>query len=439
MFTTFHRIGRKRYDNAVHNDKRRHPNVKRLLCLVVTVLMALSMVSMPALADGSVSLRVLISSGSTEQVLREVAKDLEAQGIKLEIEAYDWNTYEGKQQLAATSKGGDYDVIFLPGNAVSTFANAGAIIDCSDVVAQVFPDQSDIYDSVKKFCMVDGKWYVSPYSAESMVYFYRTDLITKDELPKTIDEMYNLGVKLTKDGIFGLAIPGGPGEAACSFGSYFLWSYGGTYFNDKWEPQLNTPEAVAGFEMFAKIEQDCAPKGVTTWQNEETVAAFQSGSLAAMICWPGYYGMLVDPAQSKIADKVGIASVPAGPAGARPRFGAWGLGITANCKNIEAAKKVLVAYTCEENMKNRLLPVVTTASKKINTSEGAEKVNPAIVASSGTLDLADERPAIPELNLYIPAVGAAVNSIIAGQPAQETLDALNEEVHQIMEDGGYYN
>ena len=158
-----------------------------------------------------------------------------------------------------------------------------------------------------------------------------------------------------------------------------------------------------------------------------------------MICWPGYYSMLIDPAQSKIADKVGIAPVPAGPAGARPRFGAWGLGITANCKNVEAAKKVLVAYTCEENMKNRLLPVVTTASKKINTSEEAEKVNPAITASSGTLDLADERPAIPELNLYIPAVGAAVNAIIAGQPAQETLDALNEEVHQIMEDGGYYN
>lgn len=413
--------------------------MKRVLCLVLVVLMALTMVSIPALADGSVTLRVLISSGSTEQVLREVGKDLEAEGIKLEIEAYDWNTYEGKQQLAATSKGGDYDVIFLPGNAVSTFANAGAIIDCSDVVAQVFPDQSDIYDSVKKFCQVSGKWYVTPYSAESMVYFYRTDLISEDELPKTIDEMHDLGVAKSKDGVYGLALPGGPGEAACSFGSYFLWSYGGDYFNEKWEPQLNTPEAVAGFEAFARIEQDCAPQGVTTWQNEETVAAFQSGSLAAMICWPGYYAMLIDPAQSKVAGNVGIATVPAGPAGARPRFGAWGLGITANCKDVEAAKKVLVAYTNEQNMMNRLLPVVTTASKKINGSEGAEVVNPAITASSGTLDLADERPAIPELNLYIPAVGAAVNAIIAGQPAQQTLDALNEEVRQIMEDGGYYD
>ncbi len=158
-----------------------------------------------------------------------------------------------------------------------------------------------------------------------------------------------------------------------------------------------------------------------------------------MICWPGYYAMLIDPAQSKVAGNVGIATVPAGPAGARPRFGAWGLGITANCKDVEAAKKVLVAYTNEENMTKRLLPVVTTASKKVNTSEGAEVLNPAITASSGTLDMADERPAIPELNLYIPAVGAAVNAIIAGQPAQQTLDALNEEVRQIMQDGGYYD
>ena len=54
------------------------------------------------------------------------------------------------------------------------------------------------------------------------------------------------------------------------------------------------------------------------------------------------------------------------------------------------------------------------------------------------MDTADERPPIPELNLYVPAVGAAINSIVAGNPAQETLDALNDEVRKIMEDGGYY-
>ncbi len=93
-----------------------------------------------------------------------------------------------------------------------------------------------------------------------MVYFYRTDLISQDELPKTIDEMHDLGVAKTKGRRLRPGDPRRPGEAACSFGSYFLWSYGGTYFNDQWEPQLNTPEAVAGFEAFARSSRIARPR-----------------------------------------------------------------------------------------------------------------------------------------------------------------------------------
>lgn len=385
----------------------------------------------------NVTLRVLMSSGWTEEAMNSHKEELEAQGISLEVEAYDWNTYEGKQRLAGTSKGGEYDLIFLPGNAVNTFAKAGALLDISDIVSEMTEDESDFYDSVTRFSKVDDKWYIAPYSAEAMVYYYRTDLIEEDQVPKTMDDMYELGKSLTSGDTYGCAIPAGPGEAACSFWSYFLWSYGGTYFDDNWNPQLNTPEAVESAEMFAKICKDCSPAGITTWQNEETVAAFQSGQIASMVMWPGYWTQINDESQSKVAGNVALAAVPSGPVTVTPRFGTWGIGITANCKNPDAAKTAVQAFTKKEAMKS-YLQYTPSALKSLNDTEEAAEINPTIPASAAHLDTADERPPIPELNLYIPAVGAAINSIVAGNPAQETLDALNEEVRKIMEDGGYY-
>lgn len=384
-----------------------------------------------------VTLKVLMSAGWTEEAIDAVRPQLKEKGIELDVEAYDNTTYEGKQRLAGSSKGGEYDIIFLPGNTVNVYAKAGALIPLNDVVENMGLTDDDYYDSVKKFTKIEDDWYAIPYSAECMVYYYRTDLISEDQVPKTIDEMYDLGKSLTKGDTYGLAIPAASGEAACSMWSYFLWSYGGDYFDKDWNPTLNTPEAIEAAEMFAKINQDCAPPGITTWQDEETIAAFQSGQIASMVIWPGYWSMISDPEQCKVSDKVAIAPVPAGPNGARPRFGTWGVSVTANCKNVEAAKEVVKEYCSLESMESRLA-LAPAAVKELNEKEGVQEINYTIPANCASLDTADERPPIPEINLYVPAVGAAINSIVSGESAPDVLDALNEEVRGIMEEGGYY-
>ena len=200
----------------------------------------------------TVTVKVLMSAGWTEDAIDAIRPQLKEKGIELDIEAYDSATYEGKQRLACSSKGGEYDVVFLPGNVVNTYANAGALIPMNDVVEDMGFTDDDYYDSVRKFTKVGDDWYVVPFSAECMVYFYRTDLISEDQVPTTIDEMYELGKSLTNGDTYGCASPAQSGEAACSMWSYFLWSYGGDYFDENWYPTLNTPEAVEAAEMFAK-------------------------------------------------------------------------------------------------------------------------------------------------------------------------------------------
>ena len=84
------------------------------------------------------------------------------------------------------------------------------------------------------------------------------------------------------------------------------------------------------------------------------------------------------------------------------------------------------------------LDLCPSAVKEVNEVENAQEINYTLPANCTSLDTADERPPIPEINSYISAVGAAINSVIAGNPAQEVMDAVNEEVKGIMEEAGYY-
>lgn len=394
-----------------------------------------------ASAKDPVTLRILGSSGFTEDIVKSIAPGLEAKGIKLETEYYDWVTYDGKQKLAMTSQGGDYDLVFLPGNYTVLWANSKAALPMDDFFSKYGYDENDYYESVKSYGKVDGKWYMAPFSAEAMVYFYRKDLYDAAGLqpPKTMDDMYETAKKLTKDGVYGIAYPGGPDEGSSSFWSYFFWSHGGKYYDDAMKPLLNTPEAVQSAELFAKILKDAAPKGVATWQNEETVAAFNSGSVAATIMWPGYLSSFTDKTKSKIYDKFAVAPVPVGPSGkAVPRFGAWGIAVTSNVKNKDAAYEFIHEFTKPETMKE-IAKQTSTASKSVNADPELRKLNPTLGASADVLDTAQERPSFAESAQINTQVGNAINSIVAGKPAQATLDALQKTVEGILKDAGYYD
>lgn len=417
------------------------------MLLVVILLVMSSMLSACSSGGGAggtssepVTIRILGSAGWPEELTKKYAAELEKQNIKIEAEFYDWVTYDGKQKLAMTSQGGDYDIVFLPGNYVNLWAGAEAILPMDDFMKEYGYSDDDYYDSVKKYGKVDGKWYMVPISAEAMVYFYRKDLYDAAGLqpPKTIEEMYETGKKLTKDGVYGVAYPGGPEEGSSSFWSYFLWSFGGTYYDEQWNPQLNTPEAVASAEMFAKILNETAPEGVATWQNEETVAAFSAGNIASMIMWPGYYGTLADKEKSKVAETMAIAPVPVGPSGkAVPRFGAWGLSVTNNAKDkMDAVNQFIHMFTNKDGLKS-IAAYTCTPSISVNSDPELRKANPTLGPSADVLNTADERPPIPESAQINPLVGNAINSIVAGKPAKPTLDDVQKQVEEIMKEAGY--
>ena len=83
------------------------------------------------------------------------------------------------------------------------------------------------------------------------------------------------------------------------------------------------------------IKNGAAPKAVTTYKEEESRRAFESGNATFMRNWPYAYALGKD---SKIADKFDIATFPgfAGKEGAGV-LGGYNLGISAYSKNPEGS------------------------------------------------------------------------------------------------------
>jgi ABC-type glycerol-3-phosphate transport system substrate-binding protein len=380
--------------------------------------------------------------GVHEAIVSSLEKKLAASHIKIEKNFFYWDTYLAKARLAIMNDTGEYDVIFGPCSQLINFSNNEKVIPLNDVAERANYQLSALYPQLKSYVVSDGKIYILPYLADTLIYIYRSDLFKKAGIspPRTIKEMYETGKYLTGDGIYGLAFPASPNDSASSIWSYFLWSHGGTYFDSKWRPRLNSPAALAATQIYTKILQDCAPAEVATWQNEEAINFFASGRLAAMILWSGSAYILNHNDRSKVAGKVNYAPLPIGPIGqAIPRFEAWGVVIPQKSKHIIAAKQFCETLISSDSLaKCADLGMALTPIPLIN-QRFAEKVpqKPLAVAAK-FLTVAQERPNIPEAVQYIPIIGSGLNDILMGAKLKETLDIINQQLESVMQVAGYY-
>jgi multiple sugar transport system substrate-binding protein len=84
------------------------------------------------------------------------------------------------------------------------------------------------------------------------------------------------------------------------------------------------------------------PRALPEWHYDEISAAFRAGR-AAMVCdWPGSYHLYKDPETCLVADRVGLALLPAGPSGIRAAYaGCHSFAIPRSARHPEGAAALL--------------------------------------------------------------------------------------------------
>jgi len=126
-------------------------------------------------------------------------------------------------------------------------------------------------------------------------------------------------------------------------------TFGGRWFDEKWNPQLTSPEWKKAITFYVNLLQKDGPPGASSNGFNENLTLMSSGKCAMWIDATVAAGMLYNKQQSQIADKVGFAAAPTEvtPRGAHWLW-AWALAIPKSSKQADAAKKFIAWATSKE-------------------------------------------------------------------------------------------
>jgi len=131
-----------------------------------------------------------------------------------------------------------------------------------------------------------------------------------------------------------------------------LVSNGGDWFDKSGKPTLDSDAGRKALAIYGTIYKDGAtPQGSTNYEFPEVNQAFGNGQAATMLQWNAAYSIVNDPKQMPAsAGKVGIAPMPAGPAGHKTHIHATAIGMNKASQHKDQAVKFLAFLSTEGAM-----------------------------------------------------------------------------------------
>jgi len=271
--------------------------------------------------------------------------------IKLNWVTLEENDLRQKVTKDIATKGGQYDILTIGTYETPIWGKKGWLVPLTGVDK---PD--DLLPAIRAGLTVNGKLYAAPFYGESSFTMYRKDLfekagLTMPEAP-TWDFVAEAARKLTDraSGLNGICLRGKAGWGEnMAFLDAAANSMGARWFDEKWNPQFDTPEWKKTLTFYLSLMKDAGPAGATGNGFSENLALFQSGKCAMWIDATSAGSHVADPKEAPmVADKVGFALAPDAGLGKRGNWlWSWALGIPAGTKHSDAAQKFINWATSE--------------------------------------------------------------------------------------------
>ena len=238
------------------------------------------------------------------------------------------------------------DVVWPP-----EFAQAGWVLPLDER----FPKskQKEMFDGTIQAATYNEKLYGIPLYTDSGVLYYRKDLLEKYKLnvPETWEEMISHSKKIVA-GEKNKKLHGYSGQFKQYEGLVcdmleFIHSNGGRLMKPTSKDSIQAIEFVRD-----QIIGQTSPKGVLTYQEQESLDLFKSGGAIFHRNWPYAWRIVNDKNQSAIPGKVGIAPLPTFKKEMNTAtLGGWMVGIHSRSRYPDQAWKFVEYVTSSEVQK----------------------------------------------------------------------------------------
>jgi ABC-type glycerol-3-phosphate transport system substrate-binding protein len=161
-----------------------------------------------------------------------------------------------------------------------------------------------------------------------------------------------------------------------------------------------------------------------------------SGQAALFLDSSVIYGRLQDPELSTVVGKIGIAPMPAGPAGAAGNSHFWTISLAASAKEPDAGW-LFIQWATSKDIQARIALAGVLGSRQSSwQAEGLNQVFPQefIDAVAKSLETAVVVPANPKFYELMDPLRAQIQEVILGDTdAKTALDAVQAEWERILQ------
>jgi multiple sugar transport system substrate-binding protein len=323
------------------------------IALALTIVLVLAM--QPILSHSTVKARqdkltiaLVLNTSDYKTVEPLVQQWKEQTGVEIEVIEENTQTYVADYVLAANTKSPKLDMIMFWDFYLDQLAPMLTPLDGSvdPAVALSDEDRADFMDIA--LTDYNGHPYIMPYSLDTRLLYYRTDLLEAagfTEPPQTWDQLVEYAQALTKDldgdgntdqwGFVSLGLAGQVFNTYTFFD--FLFQKGGQIFDENGKSAFNSPEGVEALQFMVDLKNlyKVMPPDVITYDNNEVHEGFLAGKFAMTNHWPYMFGMT---AGTDLENVVGYAPEPAPEGGSSvTTFNRWGFGIPLMSENKELA------------------------------------------------------------------------------------------------------
>jgi len=365
--------------------------------------------------------------------------------------------------------GGGFDLVTLGTSDMGTYLDTGWTEPLDPMFANLSKAERDAYDlndvieSVRVSCSsTENGLAALPFYSESTMICYNKEIFEKNNLvmPEnpTWDEIYQLAAACDDkaNGVAGIAIRGlaGYGQNMYIFGS-IMYAFGGQYYDMDWNATYDT-QAVRNAWKFYKKLLTVAEESPTTSGYTECLNLFAQGKAAI------YYDATVSAGtfagkDSKVAGKVGYANTPTDVKKNNGTIGGWGIAVTANSKNKDAAFDFLRWATSKDYVKlvqKEFGFDSTPSGTRVSTYKDPEYIAacdyaPMTLASIQNANLnspainptpytGNSLPNLPEFSSWGEAIAAELSAYVAGQKTLDNaISASQALINKAAIEGGY--
>jgi sorbitol/mannitol transport system substrate-binding protein len=286
-------------------------------------------------------------------------------GINVKYVTLPENTLRQKVTSDVATGGGQFDIATVGTYDVPIWAKNKWLVSLNPSFSKLSASASSTYDlkdvlpKVRLGLSYKNQLYALPFYGESSMTYYNKKLFAaaglKMPLHPTWDQVATFAAKLNKPSAnrYGICLRGLPGWG--EFGAPLTTvvnTFGGEWFNMKWEPQLTSPAFENAANFYVNLVRKSGEPGATSSGFTECETAMAQGRTAMWVDATVAAGQLTDPTKSQVAKDIGFAYAPTKvtPLGSHWLW-SWSLAVEASSKNKDAAFKFLTWATSRDYIK----------------------------------------------------------------------------------------